>query len=303
MKIVVTGSLGHVSKPLTQQLVKLGHSVTVVTRTADRQKEIEALGAAAAIGSMDDADFLTTTFTGADAAYCMMMPSAAGFSDPNHGVSEIMTGANKIAHNYVQAIEQSGVKRVVYLSSVGAHIDKGNGLLAFHHNTERTLNQLPADVAITFLRPVGFYDNLLNFIPVIKMHGGIAANYGEDDRAYIVSPIDIAAAAVEELTSGMAGRKVRYVCSEELTWNEVACILGAAIGKPDMKWGLITDEQQLAGLKAFGMNESIAESFVEMNASIHNGVVSEDYDRNRPMLGNVKLKDFAKEFAVVYNAQ
>jgi len=41
---------------------------------------------------------------------------------------------------------------------------------------------------------------------------------------------------------------------------------------------------------------------VEMFASQHNGMLMEDYYRNRPtVMGKVKLKDFAKEFAAAYN--
>ena len=67
MKIIITGSLGHISKPLTQELIDKGHSVTVISSSADRQSEIKALGANAAVGSLEDADFLTETFTGAGA--------------------------------------------------------------------------------------------------------------------------------------------------------------------------------------------------------------------------------------------
>ncbi len=38
-----------------------------------------------------------------------------------------------------------------------------------------------------------------------------------------------------------------------------------------------------------------------MNASTHSGKLYEDYYRNKSMPGKVKLKDFAKEFAAVYN--
>jgi len=38
-----------------------------------------------------------------------------------------------------------------------------------------------------------------------------------------------------------------------------------------------------------------------MNASRVNGVLYEDYYRHQPVLGSVKLKDFAKEFAAVYH--
>ncbi|MFD2933796.1 hypothetical protein [Spirosoma flavum] len=51
MKIIVTGSLGNISRPLAQELVQKGHTVTVVSSRADRKQEIEALGAKPAIGS------------------------------------------------------------------------------------------------------------------------------------------------------------------------------------------------------------------------------------------------------------
>ena len=64
MKIVITGSLGNVSKPLTESLVKKGHSVTVISSKVEKQNAIEAIGAKAAIGTIEDVDFLTETFKG-----------------------------------------------------------------------------------------------------------------------------------------------------------------------------------------------------------------------------------------------
>jgi len=192
---------------------------------------------------------------------------------------------------------------VVHLSSIGAHTDKGNGLLAFHYNVENILKQLPDDVSITFMRPVGFYYNLLGFINTIKTQGVIATNYGGDRKKPWVSPLDIAEAVAEELVTPFEGRKVRYVASEEISCNELASLLGAAIGKPDLKWVIIPDEQLLNGMIAAGMNPKIAAGMVEMNAGMNNGDLYEDYFRNRPTLGKVKLAEYAKEFAVIYNQQ
>ncbi|MFA5046829.1 MAG: NAD(P)H-binding protein [Paludibacter sp.] len=298
MKITITGSLGNISKPLTQELVQKGHQVTVISSNPERQKEIEALGASAAIGTMEDADFLTASFKGADAVYVMETMGPGRFFDQN---LDIIAAINKIGNNYKQAIEQSGIKRVVHLSSIGAHTDKGNGLLAFHYNVETILKQLPADVSITFMRPVGFYYNLLGFINTIKTQGVIATNYGGDSKKPWVSPLDIATAVAEELVAPFDGRKVRYVASDEISCNELASLLGAAIGKPDLKWLVIPDEQLLSGMIAAGMNPQVAAGLVEMNASGQTGVLYEDYFRNRPTLGKVKLAEYAKEFAAVYN--
>ena len=298
MNIVVTGSLGNISKPLAKILIEKGHSVTVISSKTERQKEIEALGAKAAIGTMEDADFLTTTFKGADLVYLMETLGTGSFFDKN---LDYIATINKISNNYKQAVQQSGVKRVVHLSSIGAHTDKGNGMLAFHYNVENILKQLPDDVSIKFMRPVGFYINMFAFIPTIKKQNAIIQNYGGDEKEPWVSQLDIAAVIAEEMEKPFVGRTIRYIASDEVSPNEVAKILGEAIDKPDLKWQIITDEQMLNGMIAAGMNPKIAKGLVEMNGGRRTGVLDEDYHRNRPILGKTKLTDFAKEFARVFN--
>ncbi len=296
MKITMTGSLGNISKPLTEELVQKGHSVTVISSNPEKQAAIEALGATAAIGSLEDGGFLAAAFSGADAVYCMVPPN--NYFDPN---LNLLAYYRKLGDNYAEAIKVSGVKRVVNLSSFGAHLEKGNGILIGAHDVEQILNELPSEVSITHMRPTSFYYNLFGYIAMIKEGGVIAANYGADDVIPWVSPKDIAAAIAEELETLFTNKKVRYVASEELTGNETASILGEAIGKPDLKWILASDEQTLNGLISVGMNPEIAAGLVEMYAGLHSGLLAEDYYRNKPaVMGKVKLTDFAKEFAAAF---
>jgi uncharacterized protein YbjT (DUF2867 family) len=294
MKIVVTGSLGHISRPLTEELVAKGHEVIVVSSKPEKQQEIEALGAAAAIGTLADVDFLTATFTGADAVYTMV--------PPNYAAADMMAYCREMGENFAQAIQKSGVKRVVYLSSIGAHMEKGSGLILAHRQVEDIFEKLPSDVAITFMRPSGFYYNLLGFIPGIKAAGMIVANYGADDVLIWVSPADIAAAVADELATQVTGHKVRYVASDELTGNETARILGEAIGKPDLQWILISDEEREQQLESFGVSTEMAHGLVEMFSAQHTGALAEDFYRHWPkVMGKVKMADYAKEFAAIYN--
>jgi uncharacterized protein YbjT (DUF2867 family) len=297
MKIIVTGSLGHISKPLTQELVQNGHSVTVISSNTERQKEIEELGATAAIGSLEDVDFLTSTFTDVDAVYTMVPPG--NYFDPS---LDLFAYYVRLGKNYRQAIETAGVKRVVNLSTIGGHLAKGSGILVGAHHVQLILDELPVDVAITHMRPTSFFYNLYAYLEMIKSVGFIATNYGAEDMIPWVSPIDIAAAVAEELTTPLSGRKIRYVASEELSGNESASIIGKAIGKPNLKWVLTSDEAALDGLLSIGMNAKIAAGLVEMYSALHSGLLAEDYYKNRPaVMGKVKLKDFAKEFAVTYH--
>jgi len=296
MKLVLTGSLGHIGKPLTADLVKQGHDVIVISSNAEKQKDIEALGATAAIGNIEDVDFLATTFTGADAVYTMLPPPQ--FSDPTLDLMEL---CKRTGNNYAKAIQRSGVKRVVHLSSIGAHMHKDSGLILLHRAVEDILEGLN-DVAITFMRPVAFHYNLYSFIPVIKNAGMIASNYGAEDVVAWVAPADIADAIADEIITSLTGRKVRYIASDELTCNEVASILGEAIGKPDLKWLVIPNEQMQQGMEAAGVAPAVAAGLVEMNACMHSGTLFADYYKNRPVvMGKIKMTEFAKDFAKVFN--
>ena len=129
----------------------------------------------------------------------------------------------------------------------------------------------------------------------------MASNYGADDVIPWVSPIDIAAAIAAEIVTPLTGRKIIYVASEELTCNETAAILGTAIDKPDLKWNLISDGQLQAIYAGFGMPKAIASGLVEMQSSMHKGDFYADYYQHNPVLGKVKMKDFAKDFAAAYD--
>lgn len=293
MKIIVTGSLGNISKPLTRNLVEKGHTVTVISSKAEKRQAIADLGAVAAIGSLEDVDFLTETFTGADAAYCMTPPNYSAESD-------IIGYYKRTGDNYAAAIRQAGIQRVVYLSSFGADLDKGTGIILGSHAVEVILASLP-DIRLTVMRPGYFYYNLYNFAGLIKSAGFIAANYGGEDMIPLVSPFDIADAITEEITSSQGGNTIRYVASEELSCNDIARTLGAAIGKPGLRWETISDEQMLGAMEGNGVPRSLAKGLVEMYASLHSGRMAKDYTLNRPAkMGKVKMAEFAKEFAAKF---
>jgi uncharacterized protein YbjT (DUF2867 family) len=298
MKIVVTGSLGHISKPLSQELIEKGHIVTVISSDPRKQGAIENLGATAAIGSVQDVEFLVNSFSGADAVYTMVPPVSYMQPDLNP-----VQHFSSIGRNYASAILQAGIHRVANLSSWGAHRDNGTGGIVGSYHLEQIMNGLPAEVSLTHIRPASFYYNLFGFIPAIKYTGSIAANYGGEDRTVLVAPEDIAAAVAEELENTVTGRKIRYVASDELTCSEVASILGEAIGKPDLQWKLISDEEAQQNLEKAGLPARSAALLIELQAGHHKGIIAEDYYKHRPVMGKIRLANFAKEFALAYQKQ
>ena len=294
MKYVITGSLGNISKPLAEKLVAAGHTVTVISSKAEKVAKIEALGAKAAIGSVEDIGFLTQIFKGADAIYTMV--------PPNFGSGNWKQYIAGIGDNYAVAIKSSGVKNVVNLSSMGAHMQEGCGPVSGLFFVEKALNGLE-DVNVKHLRPGFFYPNFMANIQMIKHMGVIGGNYGVGTKLVISHTGDIAEAAAEELLNlSFKGKSVRYVISDEKTTNEVAAILGAAIGKPDLPWVDFKDEDSLGGMLQAGLPEDTAKNYTEMGAAMRSGEMAADYIKNRPaVFGKTKLKDFASAFAAAYS--
>lgn len=293
MKIIVTGSLGHISRPLVQKLTAAKHNVVVISSKTERKAEIEALGASAAIGSVSDITFLTETFKGADAVYTMV-PPFFGAGDWKQHIADI-------GKNYAKAISAAGVKNVVNLSSIGAHMPTGCGPVSGLYHVEQALNALEG-VNVKHLRPGSFYYNFLNNAAMAKHMGIIGGNNGEGAKLVITDTDDIAALAAEELSSlSFEGKSVQYIVSDEKTTDEIAAIFGKAIGKPDLKWVNFSDADSLAGMLQNGVPEENAKNYVEMGAAMRSGEMAAEYKKSRSAtFGKNKLESFAPVFAAAY---
>ena len=291
MKIIITGSTGNIGKPLTTMLVGAGHEVNVITSDNNKMEDIKALGAKPLVGSVEDARFLAAAFSGADAVYTMI--------PPNMTSADWKTFIYSVGNNYVKAIKASGVKKLVNLSAIGAHLPQGGGLTSLYYYVEQELNKLE-DVAVVHLRPGSFYFNLFGNIDMIKHMGVIGNNYTAAVLP-LTHPMDIAIAAFEELSANnFTGKRIRYVVSDELSTTSIAKVLGEAIGKPDLQWVKFGNEDTLNGLLQAGLSPDVAKNLVEMGQGVESGIVLADYLRHKPIPGVHKFADFAKEFALAY---
>jgi uncharacterized protein YbjT (DUF2867 family) len=290
-KLVITGSIGHISKPIIEGLVKAGEEVTVITSSIDRVGDIEKTGAKALVGKVQDLSFLKTAFKDADAIYTMIPPL---WQTSNWQASQ-----TEVAKNYADALRFNKVKYVVNLSSVGAHTGKGVGPVNALFDFEQMLNAIPG-LNVKHLRPSYFLYNFINQIALIKQAGIMGANYGEGEKLFLVHTNDIARAALEELLNlKFSGNSVRYIFGDERSGKEIAEVLGKSIGK-DLKWVVFTDDQQKQGLLQAGLSETHAYSFTEMGKAIREGTLQADARKNKPSLSATKLEDFAKEFAKAF---
>jgi uncharacterized protein YbjT (DUF2867 family) len=296
MKYVITGSIGHISKAIVEKLKAAGHDVTVITSNNDRVKEIQSLGAQASVGSVEDPEFIKKSFAGADAVYLMIPPKWT--------VTNWLDYQSKVANNYIDGLKANNIKNVVLLSSMGAHMRKGAGPVDGLGYFEEKLNELK-EINSLYLRPSYFFYNLYSMIPLIKNAGIIGSAQGPDFKMVLTATSDIAEVAGDALLNlKFKGQSVQYIASDERSWKDITAVLSNAIGKPGIPYVEFTDEQSLQGMLGAGLGNAIAEGYVAMGKALRTGEMQADYLKNKASasFGKVKLEDFAKEFAMAYNA-
>jgi uncharacterized protein YbjT (DUF2867 family) len=295
MNIIITGSLGNIGLPLTQALAAKGHRVTVISHDAGKAKAIAQLGAMPAIGSLQDVDFLISAFEGADAVFTMV--------PPNYAAKDVRGYIKATGEGYAHAIAQTGVRHVVNLSSIGAHIPEGPGPTGANYYIEAKLNAVK-DTHVLHLRPGMFYTNFLGAIPLVRHQHIIGNNFDAEVNMVLSHPADIAAAAAEALDAcAFTGRQVRYIAGDEKNGAEIAAALGKAIGKPELRWMGFPDEAMLQAMLQNGLTEEMARVYViEIGVAIREGILFDDYRQHRQQaFGTVLLENFAQEFAAAYN--
>ncbi|WP_316829673.1 NAD(P)H-binding protein [Pedobacter aquatilis] len=292
MKITLTGSLGNIGKPLTIKLLEEGHEVSLISSSEARRSEITALGAKPLIGSVEDAAFLTEAFSGADALFAM--------TPPNLGGANVIENTVNAGKAFAAAIKQSGVKRVVMLSSIGADQPAGTGPIKGLHQIEAIYNDIDG-IALTKLRAGYFYTNFFNDIPLIKGMGIMGGNFPAETLIPLVHPTDIATAAAAQLLSPKEDNEVTYIVSELNSAVNIATTLGTAIGKPELPWVEFTDEQSLDGMTQAGLPAEIAALYTEMGQGLKKGLLQSDFQaKGSPIDGKTKLADFANEFSAAF---
>src|SRR5215831_16219913 len=228
MKYTIAGASGNVARPLVLNLLKAGHDVTVMGRSPDHLKDLVNEGARQAIGNLEDAGFIRSAFMGSDAVFTMCPTVIDGDS--------IVSYCSALAYNYRAGIEANAISHVVNLSSIGAHLERGSGQILSMHKVEQILNSLE-NVRILHLRPAFFYTNLFAQIPLIKHAGMMGSNFSMTEGFPVVAPAEVATIAALELQElNFNGHSCRYIASDEISTDEIASIIGDAIGIPALKW-------------------------------------------------------------------
>jgi uncharacterized protein YbjT (DUF2867 family) len=252
------------------------------------------VGAEALVGGVDDAAFVTRAFEGADGAFLMIPPDVT--SEDQLGRAEAITAV------YIDAVRASGVKNVVALSSVGAHLEKGAGIVDTLRVLERELAPL-SDVNVLVLRPAYFMENIYAQIDLIKNLGLSGGPLAPDVKQPMVATRDIGAMAADRLDKrDFSGHEIEYVLGPaDYSYNDVAAVLGKALGR-DLNYIQVPDGDLKAALAQMGMSGNFVDMILELSHSINSGEAQSAHTRTDANTTPTTLDEFAQWFAAAFNA-
>jgi uncharacterized protein YbjT (DUF2867 family) len=294
--IAVTGATGRVGQLVAERLLSAGHTVRVVARNAEKLKPLAGQGAEVRTGSLFDPAFLTGAFRGTAAAFVLTALDVKA--------AEVNIDQYKKAASIATAIRDAGVKYVVFLSSWGTDLpDKSGGIIGCRR-LEELLDEIPG-LNVVHLRPVWFMENFLWNIGLIKMAGINGLAIRPDVSFPMIAARDIAPVASDYLASlNFKGRNVRYLNGpRDYTMTEVTRVLGAAIGRPDLKYVEFPDAIFRKGLiAAGGLSPHAADMAIEINRGIDSRLIKAE-PRSKLNTTPTTLEEFARtKFAPTFNA-
>jgi uncharacterized protein YbjT (DUF2867 family) len=261
---VVLGASGNTGHVVANNLLSAGQKVRVVGRNSAHLQPLAAQGAETFIADVTDAGALAKAFHQADAAYVMIPPNPAS-TDP-------LGYSSRVSDAIAAAVQSAGTKNVVALSSIGADKARGTGPVLGLYNLEQKLNQI-SSANVLHLRAGYFMENTLPQANAIRQAGNVVAPLRPDLKLSIIATRDIGAAAADALLHpSVHGKQTRELLGQrDLTYAEVATIIGKAIGKPDLKYVRVPDDQFGAALVQMGMSDQFSKLLLEMIGALNSG--------------------------------
>ena len=295
--IVVTGATGNTGNQVAEKLLAQGVQVRVVGRSAKRLEPFAKKGAEAFVADITDAGALTKAFSGAKGVYAMIPPDVSA--------ADVLAHYQRAGDALAAAIEKSGVKHVVVLSSEGADKPDKTGPVVGLYNFENKLGAIPGLNAL-YLRPGSFMENLLSQVGVIKAFGTMAGPFKSDLPMPMIATRDIGEAAADALLQlDFQGKSMRELQgARDVTHTEAAKIIGSAIGKPDLTYQQMPVAQLKPAFVQTGMSSNMADLLLELADALNSGYMKTLEPRSPRNTTPTTLETFVAEvFAPAYQGQ
>lgn len=285
---VVTGATGHTGNVIANALLAKGEKVRAVARNAERLKALVAAGAEPFTADLTDAATTAKAFAGAKAVYVMIPPNITS--------PDVRSYQKRVVDAIAEAIRSSGVTHAITLNSIGADKPEKTGPVVGLHYLEETLNAIDG-LNVLHLRAGYFMENTLAQVGIVRTAGMAVGPLRPDLKLPMICTRDIGEAAVSALLNlDFHQKQTRELLGQrDVSYDEVAKIIGKAVGKPDLRYTQAPDQQVRSAMVQLGMSSDMANLLLEMSASLNSGYMRALEPRSAQNTTPTSYEMFVKE--------
>lgn len=294
---VILGATGNTGSVVARKLLDKGKKVRVIGRDNKKLAPFVNRGADAFTADVLDTDALSRAFAGAQGVYALIPPN---MSSPDFRAHQ-----DQVTESIAKALQKGGVTHAVTLSSVGADKPDKTGPVVGLHKMELRLAQVHGLNAL-HLRAGYFMENTLAQAGIINSFGMMAGPVRADVPMAMIATRDIGAAAAEALLRlDFKGQQTQELLGpRDVSYAEAANIIGSAIGKRDLAYMQLPDEQVIEAMVGMGMSKNIAQLLCEMSAALNNGYMKALEKRSEKNTTPTSFETFVQEvFLPVHKGQ
>jgi uncharacterized protein YbjT (DUF2867 family) len=260
----VLGITGNTGAAAAAALLDAGQEVRALVRDPDKAASWRRRGVELQTGGVEEAGSLRALFTGVAGAFALVPPQPAH----PHPIAWYAQVAEAIR----DAATASGLPRLVFLSSEGAHLPSGTGPIRGAHEGERILQDLPA-TRVTVLRPTYFQENWASVLGLATAQGILPTFLADvDKRRAMVATRDIGATAAALLLDPDPPALVELEGPEPYSARDAAALAGHAAGR-EVTPVVVPRDAWVDTLTGAGLGRPYAELLAEMYDSINAGHV------------------------------
>lgn len=263
---IIVGASGQVGSILIHEIKNNGFPVRAVVRNPDKMadKNMETR-----VADVFQAEQLIQAFAGGTTVFLL--------TPENPASTDIIRDTQIVVDNYKAAIQATGIKRVVALSCIGAHMEGQTGNILMSRILEQGLDDL--DVEKVYVRPSYYFSNWLGYMETMEQYGVLPTFFPLDFALDMHSPIDLAQFMATVMTkSHLSKNKEIYELtgSRKYSSMDVAHAFSKSLNK-EIAAQSISPEQWMETLLSVGFTDNTASNLVDMTQAVIDGKIVPEY--------------------------
>jgi uncharacterized protein YbjT (DUF2867 family) len=275
---IVVGGTGHVGSAVARTLLADGEAVTVVTRNPEKAGAWRQRGAEVAVADVHDVTSLREVFRHGQRAF-LLNPNADISSDTDREERETV-------RCLLEAIEGSGLEKVVAESTMGAQPGKECGDLNVLYELEVGLRNQPIPASV--IRAAYYYSNWDTMMEPVTKDGLLSTMLPADLTLPMVAPEDLGRVAARLLQEPIEQIGIHPVEGPtRYSPNDVAAAFAAALGRA-VRVDVIPRENWEDTYRSLGFSDAAAHSYARMTALTADGP---EYPEH-PIRGSISLQTY-----------